>query len=258
MGWSTVRLLGILTLLNMSTGAAWSSGTVYHVTMSGNDANDCSFAAPCATIARVCDQITSGNGGLYAILIADGNYAGGCSLAYYNMVNVTGNCSSPQSVVIDSGSSATGSAFWAQDHAILALNCLTISSNTGSGVGIATRQYAIADYSNVQFGAMTTHVTVTEASKANCLSATIVGDTTYHIFVSGLSYASLSCPITVVSGNFKAFVLAVQRSFVDAHGVSAVGSQTGFKYILDSLTLGTGVDALPGTSGIVRNGAVVE
>jgi hypothetical protein len=67
--------------------------------------------------------------------------------------------------------------FQAQDHAILGIKCPTLAGSAACNIGLATRQYAIADLYNVNFTQFPNGVgiKVAENSKVSVFSPSILG-----------------------------------------------------------------------------------
>lgn len=238
-----IRLLALLLL----SWPALAANTI--VSASGNDANDC-ISAPCRTIQRGADVA----GQIGNVSVAPGYYQAGANVIYYRMVNIIGNCSDPASVVVDTPGT---NAFIAQDHAILTVSCLTVMG-TG-GIGLFARQFAIMDYANVIFGAMSIHVSAAEMSKINCQSATIQGNAVYHAAANGMSTVSLTCSMSFPTGpSFSAFVYAVRKSIVDGSGATINGATNGLQFINDASLTIQPTGGFPGNGNVCQNGCQAQ
>jgi hypothetical protein len=235
-----------------------------YVGPSGSDSSDCTIAAlPCRSLTRACDLISGRLGWKGQIRVADGVYSGGCNLTYSNVVTIIGNCDRPDQVEIIVSSREI--AFFAQDHAIAGINCLTIASVGSGSMGIATRQYAIADYNNVRFGNMLDgkHVSATEASKINCLKAEIVGGAAYHLAASLQSQIIASCETAIPRAvAFSSFTWVVWRSLLNASGGKffgeGVGGTTGLQFIVDDSTIIQPETGFPGVGDIIQHSSTVK
>jgi hypothetical protein len=165
----------------------------------------------------VCNLINQSIRWRGEIILSSGSHSGDCNLTYHNVVTVLGDCSEPRRVSIALAGNDYG--FFVQDHAIVGINCLTIGSTGTGSIGIKSRQYAIADYRNVHFGSMPAgvHVSAQEASKINCLSATIIGGATYHLWANQQSLIMINCEVTIpIAVAFSVFALATERSLIEA------------------------------------------
>lgn len=213
----------------------------------GNDANDCSFAAQCLTLKRVCDAISAPGFGGNTIYLADSPtaYAGGCAILYYNIATVIGDCANPGNTWIDPGP-PYGFGFWLQDHALVGINCVMLHNDSTLGVGIQSRQFVIFDFANVYFGAMQVDVLAMEKSKGNCLSASIYGNATNFASASDQSSIFLNCHIALNAGTFAAFTAATKQSEINDDLLVVTGTQSGSKCARDDTSLITNVANLPG------------
>jgi hypothetical protein len=176
----------ILALLTMLLPAQpLLAGGPYYVAPSGNDGNDClAPISPCLTIQHAVD-LAPRAGDKSTIILAPGNYGAGADVANSKFVNITGDCNNRYAATVSPISE--GTAFLAQDFSTLGLMCLTIIGNGGKD--ISTRQFAIADYSQITFrGSMSVQVSAEEKSKINCIgTAEIDGNARYHTVSSGQS-----------------------------------------------------------------------
>jgi hypothetical protein len=216
----------------------------------GSDANDClSEAAPCSSIQGSVDKIPYG-GGAY-IKVAPGIYNDAhVSVVYHRVVMIVGDCRDLTAVVVNGG-------FIAQDHAILASQCLTISGGSG-GIGVGARQFAIVDVDRVRFGPMTIGISAQEISKVNTLGGIeIFGDMSDFVNAADGSSVSLSgdFALTGVRNFSGAFVAGAWGARIFAQGASFAWAipATGLKFRLTDAVLfrpsGNGLPgSLPGTA----------
>jgi hypothetical protein len=246
--WYSAALL-FSTLLISNAGGATAR---FFVAPSGDDTADClSPASSCKSLTHVCDLISQSIGWRGEIILTSGSYSGGCNLTYHNVVTILGDCNAPQHVDIALGAKEYG--FFIQDHAIAGINCLTIRSDGIGSIGVKSRQYAIGDYRDVQFGSMPggVHVWALEASKINCLSATISGGAAYHLWANQQSQIMMNCQVAIpLSVAFSAFALVSERSLIEGPLASFVGNgvagTTGLQYIVSNSTVIPPQSGFPG------------
>jgi hypothetical protein len=241
----------------------------FHVSAAGSDSNDCtSSGVPCRTLARTCSVIPLG---VHTLHIASGAYDNdSCNLIYYRVVTVitdgldaSGKCADRSAVSVRA---AAGVIFYVQDSAILGLNCLTMGTSAGgSGViGVQTRQFAIADFVNVDFATIGIAVSATEMSKANCGGTVgIIGDIGHFPAADGGSTIIATCPFAFVNSPAVQSIFSLgKESRVEAWGATFSGTaKVAHKYIIDRGTLYLPVAndpvSVPGSATIVQNGGVV-
>lgn len=154
----------------------------FFVSTTGSDTgNNCQvFASPCATIQHAVDQCPGGSA--CGVSLASGVYSQKTNVIYFRIISVTGpldgsgNCINRSSVVIDDGS-VPGSLFFAQDLSAVTLNCMTLAAYASGSVGLATRQFAIADANNINFINFPNGIAVTanETSKINIYNPGVYG-----------------------------------------------------------------------------------
>src|SRR5262249_27105377 len=82
--------------------------------------------APCATIGRACSVANSSVDRVTNIQVAPGMYRPNtsCNVYYHRLVGVFGHCNDRPDIVL----STNDVAFWAQDSAILVVQCVNIWS----------------------------------------------------------------------------------------------------------------------------------
>ncbi len=252
----------LLIALVILTAAPAAAGVLF-VSPSGDDALSCtSPAQACRTLQRAVGlapfaQVTT-------IYLAAGTYTEGANVYYYRFVNFIGNCDDPSAVRISvPGGQA---AFWAQDHVIMAVSCMTVQSSGSGSAGIASRQYAIVDYYKVRFGAFANgfHVAAYESSRQNCQGEiTIVGDAFGHANAHGQSFVSLACSMSLPSPrSFAYFVVSNQLSMINAVGAQITGDgvagTAGGQYAVNNSTLVLQGTTLPGSTQVAVNGSSVQ
>ena len=244
--------IGLLTLLLSCISANASS---FYVAMSGDDGNDClSKNAPCLTIQGAVAKIPIATAGY--IEVAPGSYNEAVDVFHYRIVNIRGDCADPSNVIIQPKGNG-GTAFWAQDHAIFFISCLTIRSSHTGNIGIAARQFGIVDFQYVHFGALAggIHISVTDLSVASCIGPYFIDDSAnVHAAVSALSRLTLNCPIHITTPvTFTVFAESVSRSFLNAGGAAIAGAgagsvTTGIQWIAQDATITLPAGGLPGNA----------
>jgi hypothetical protein len=229
---SIKRLSVVLVALLAVSGPVRAQGMEMFVSPLGSDANDClSEAAPCSSIQGSVDKIRYG-GGAY-IKLAPGTYNDAqISVVYHRVVMIVGDCRDLTAVVVNGG-------FQAQDHAIMAPQCLTINVGGPGGIGVAARS-------------------AQEISKVNTLGGIdIFGDMSYFAYAADGSSISLNGGFTVTRArNFsEAFVAGAWGARIFAQGASFAWAipATGLKFTLTDAVLarpsGNGLPgSLPGTA----------
>jgi hypothetical protein len=233
----------------------------YFISPRGSDANDClSVATPCATMQHVAGLPNVGIQGTW-VKLADGTYFQTLDLYHYRSLTITGNCANLRAVTVTANPNQI--LFHAEDHATLLLHCIRINTGGGDSRGISARQFSLVDYGNIVWDYFATgiHVAATEQSKINCVSKEYIqGSFGYHWLTSGLSAIESGC-VTTFSVPVTAFALVVgaQLGLINFHG-SIVNPENfgGAKYRLDGLSLGIGVNNLPGSAGQSFNGSIIE
>jgi hypothetical protein len=255
--------LSVLLLAFMSTPPpAHAQGTLY-VAPSGDDANDCATTmTACRTLQRAIKRVPI-TGVVAMIKMADGIYTGPADVAYYRFVVFEGNCSNPAAVTVRAPSGRA--AFWAQDHAIVGVTCLTVEASGPRATGIASRQYAIVDYHRVRFGSFPDgiHVSAQEGSRQNCLGGIeIIGDAATHANAGYQSFLSMSCNIVIPAPRkFVHFVVATFLSTINLGGARITGAgvagTTGGLFTNSSVIV-LGGTTLPDRSVTTAAGGIVQ
>lgn len=217
----------------------------------GSDSNGCLTAlAPCLTPQRVIDLCPTG--WICSVTMAAGTYnAENTILSYYKGVSFSGDCGSPTGVNWRVTSNGTY-AILVQDHAILGMSCMQITSGATGNTGIYVRQFAIADYVDISWGAFAagTHVFVIQGS-ANCAGANnqILGGAAFHVHAGNNSTVNYSCTETIPSAtSWTTFARAFYSSVIDVTGSTFSGA---------GATTSTGAQCNADGVSVIAKGAVV-
>jgi len=165
-------------LLLLFTAHAFARQT-YYVAPHGKDRNRCtSLSSPCATVQRAVDLC--GDRQYCGIVVAPGVYSQRTNVIYYKVISITGpmnadgHCTDPNAVRFDNNyidGPRNSPIFFAQDHSILTLECLTLKAEGPGSIGLMARQFAIADANDIQF--FGSGLAAVETSKINVSSPTI-------------------------------------------------------------------------------------
>jgi hypothetical protein len=220
---------------------------------SGVSAGSCPISAPCdlsyaISIAAPNDRVD---------VSAHGNYSETANIINTRL-EIRGDCSNPSAVVFTNSTVAV----WVQDGSIGIVDCLTIA--TGTGTGISTRQFTIADFHDVIFGANSVDLAAVETSRINCVGPDTIAANTYrayHVMVYDHSTVELQCPITIgANATTSSFLTAQQMSLVRMDAATVSGNTvSGNQWILDNAELVKGAVAVPGNASTVSlNNAVIE
>jgi hypothetical protein len=230
------------------------------VSPKGSDEGLCeSLEKPCATLGRACSVATTGADRETSIRVASGVYQKNtsCNIHYHHLVFVEGDCNDRPDIVL----SGNDVAFWAQDSAILAVQCVDIWSSGNGSTAFASRQFAIMDVSNVRIGQLAggTVMLASEMSKVNCISGLVLyGNVSYIARAGGMSTVSLNCAFSFENKpQMNAIVVAVQKSLILASSASWVGAFVGEKYICANSQI-DGVTTIPGTDPSSVNNCLIR
>src|SRR5262249_47151273 len=218
------------------------------VSPNGSDEGQCESNSPCATISRACSVANSSADRVTSIRVAGGAYQNNtsCDIYYHRLVFVHGDCNDRPDIVL----SGKDVAFYAQDSAILAVQCVGIRSSGNGSIAFASRQFAIMDVDNVRIGQLAggTVMSAQEMSKINCISSLVLyGSVGYVAQAGGMSTVSLSCAFSFENTpHATAIAVAVQKSLILASQASWVGAFVGEKYICTDSQI-DGATTMPGT-----------
>jgi hypothetical protein len=175
-----------------------------------------------------------------------------CNIHYHRLVFVYADCNDRPDIVL----SGNDVAFWAQDSAILAVQCVNIRSSGNGSIAFASRQFAIMDVDNVRIGQLAggTVMSAQEMSKINCLRGVVLYGSVGHVAeAGGMSTISLNCAFTFENTpQINAIARAIQKSLILASGASWVGAFVGEKYICADSQI-DGATTMPGTDSASVN-----
>jgi hypothetical protein len=200
--------------------------------------------------------------GAFCIIVpAPGTYSQKTNVYYAKVIYISGMgwherkvCPDRSTVVVDdrvNGVGQAGAIFFVQDHAILTIHCMTLAAYANGSVGFASRQFAIGDVNDVDFGQFrgSVGVSASETSKVNILSPGIDGDASRFAAAGDLSQVRIGGTIRVSNGlTFEvAFLSAVSNSIVLFYPSNVVGGEamSGASYQCNDATIKTNV-SLPG------------
>jgi hypothetical protein len=240
-----IRLAIALLLAMVPLGAGANE---LFVSPNGSDEGQCESNSPCATVSRACSVANSGADRATSIRVAGGVYENNtsCNIYYHRLVFLYGDCNDRPDIVL----SGNDVAFWAQDSAILAVQCVGIRSSGTGSVAFASRQFAIMDVTNVRIGQLAggTVMSAQEMSKINCLSGVVLyGSVGYVAQAGGMSTISLTCAFSFENTpQIDAIAVAVQKSLILASQASWVGALVGEKYICTDSQI-DGATTIPGS-----------
>ena len=176
----------------------------------GNDANDClTPSKSCATFQRAVDLCPLGSA--CTIQPAKGTYSQKTDVTYYKLVRIfgpldkDGNCEDRSAIIVDDrvdGVGQRGSIFFAEDHAILVIQCMTLASYSKGSIGFSTRQFAIGDVNDINFLSFPDGlgVSAAETSKVNIHSPGILGNAGRFISANALSQITVGGTVRLTDG----------------------------------------------------------
>ena len=207
-------------------------------TGSGLATNDCLTAATPCELQRAVDQQPIGTKA--QIYLADGTYwTAGANVMYHKITNFIGNCANPQNVYVIVGAAQV--AFLFQDGVFGGVSCLRMAATGNGSTGVRSRQIAILDIANVEFGNFPAgvHIAAVENARVNCLNGIVVsGNAQSHAQADGHSSLSMGCSYTLAANVSMTWVVLTNRSIAKFTGASWVGgSNSGLRYAVDNSTL---------------------
>jgi hypothetical protein len=180
-----------------------------------------------------------------------------CDVHYHRLVGIVGDCNNRPDIVL----SGNDVAFWAQDAAILTVQCVDIRSSGTGSVAFASRQFAIMDVTDIRIGQLAggSVMSAQEMSKINCLSGVVLyGSVGYVAQAEGMSTVSLSCAFSFENTpQINAIAVAVQKSLILASQASWVGAFVGEKYICADSQI-DGATTMPGTDSSSVNNCLIR
>ena len=252
-----------LMILALFASAPAALATVF-VDPAGNDGNDCrSPAMACATLQGAVDHI--GFGTYDEIIVAAGEYhlAAMVNVYYWRSIiirgpgDAVGSCRSPGATLVLPPDKV---AFFAQDGAILNLSCLTIR---GASAGIAARQGAIVDFSEIRFVDVKQYVIANDKGMVTCAGKIHVeGASALNGFVATRgSLMNIHCAMVLPAGlSFSDFVYGGNSGTnIDMSGATfstdgeifspdgSILNARGRPYTIDNAELNLGGVVVPGS-----------
>ena len=201
----------------------------------GNDKNNCSTPSrACTTFQRAVDLCPLGQH--CTILAASGVYSQRTNVFYYKVISIfgplnnKGECANNRTVVVDDhGIAKPGAIFFAQDHSILTISCMSLTTSGEGSFGFAARQFSIGDVNDVRFGTFVagSGVSATETSKINVHNPEIGGGASRFAVATDLSQLSIGGTI-VLGDNLTfevAFVSSIHNSVVSVYPLAITGGK---------------------------------
>lgn len=257
---------GAVSMPNTATGGsrqALTENRTYFVRTDGSDNNNGltnSAGGAFLTLQKAINAVAALDIGTYnvTISVADGTYAGGCSVAGAwlgsGTVTLTGNTTSPQNCIISTTSA----------------NCISLSSGarltiggflfqtTTNGSAISVSNGAIVTLNaKCRFGACATyHIAVASGGRINInTDYEITGGALYHwnaTTMGGLSCLLRTITLTGTPAFSVSFAYAGRLGGIDCHLNTFSGAATGARYVVEAngivFTNAAGANYLPGSS----------
>ena len=245
-----------LTTLTLFCNSA--SGQAYYIATTGSDLNDCSLAAPCATMQHVYSVCP--NGGVCSLTLAPGTYSQRLDATYYKVFEINGqmgadgSCADRAAVEIDDrvdGVPTAGALFSGQDHVILTVQCVTVRAYATGSIGFASRQFAILDINYVAFLDLPGGfgISVDEMSRANTVSPHINGSASRWAVAGDGSTLTVGGNLVYSSGTMEVAIIgALYGAIVNFYPSSVRGKPAGYAYQCVDATL-RNATAIPGRMG---------
>jgi hypothetical protein len=132
-------------------------------------------------------------------------------------------------VVDDHGIAKPGAIFFAQDHSILTISCMSLTASGEGSIGFAARQFSIGDVNDVRFGTFVagSGVSATETSKINVHNPEIGGGASRFASATDLSQLSIGGTIALADNlTFEvAFVSSVYYSVISVYPLAITGGK---------------------------------
>ena len=201
----------------------------------GNDKNDCSTPSrACTTFQRAVDLCPPGQH--CNILAAPGVYSQRTNVFYYKVISIfgplnnKGECANNRTVVVDDhGIAKPGAIFFAQDHSILTISCMSLTAYSEGSFGFGARQFSIGDVNDVRFGTFVAGfgVSATETSKINVHNPEIGGGASRFALATDLSQVSIGGTIALADNlAFEvAFISSIYNSVVSVYPLAITGGK---------------------------------
>jgi hypothetical protein len=192
--------LPLRVLVNFMLSLWWAGGAVaetFFVAPHGNDANDCSSPArACASFQRGVDLCPVAD--FCSIHAAAGIYSQSTNVTNFKHVLILGPkdergaCIDRAAVKVES-QIEHDPIFWVQDHATLRISCMRLEAREPRHCGFVSRQFAIGDLDDVDFGAFPggCGVAAAETSKININNPGIYGNASRFATAADLSQVTV-------------------------------------------------------------------
>lgn len=221
----------------------------------GNDANDClSPAGACATFQHVVDLCPVTVECL--VHAANGTYSQFTNVAHFKHVLLSGP-RDEREACIDRGAVNVMNQpehrpiFLVQDHATLRIACMRLEARDTGNCGFRSRQFAIGDLDDVDFGVFPAGCAVSaeETSKINISNPGIYGNASRFAFATDLSQVTIGGFVRIadVITFDVAFLASTTNSVVSFYpsGMEGAAHFAGASYQCVDASLNKGV-VLPG------------
>jgi hypothetical protein len=202
----------------------------------GNDKNNCSTPSrACTTFQRAVDLCPFGQH--CNISAAPGVYSQRTNVFYYKVISIwgplnnKGECANNRTVVVDDriGTAKPGTIFFAQDHSILTIACMTLKAYAEGSLGFGARQFSIGDLNDISFGTFVagSGLSATETSKINVYNPEIGGSASRFAAATDLSQVSIGGTIALADDlTFDvAFVSSIYNSVVSVYPLAITGGK---------------------------------
>lgn len=193
----------------------------------GSNSNNClSAATPCKDIQYVVDNLCD----VCTITLAHGLYHQFTDVYYSKVVSIVGDCGTAFSVGVDDQGIGSGTLFYAQDTAILTVQCLYAASYNNS-IGFGTRQNAIGDANNINWFNFVVAVAANENSRVNVYSPGLYGGGSRFASMSDVSTISVGGNVVLNSNTFDVSMFSILFfSILNYSPASVSGAIGGYPY----------------------------